>query len=114
MNLISPKTGLNFVKVGIKKTLKQDIEDFDIIYRHAEQKIDIRVYNYKDKDGIIHEKKVFKYDESDKLFLTINHMLKTKLKPGHEIVRAIISYSQLVVIMTTNKNGLPDTNTIKL
>jgi len=108
------KAGLNFVKTGIRKTLKQDIEDFDIIYKHAEKEILIRVFNFKNSEGIIEEKRVFKYEESEKLFTIIGAMLKKELRPGREIVKAIISYSKLVVAMTTLKDGVKENKIIEL
>lgn len=103
MTIISPRTGLNFVKAGIKRTLQQDIEDFDILYKQSPQEIFIRVYNYTDEHGTFFEKKSMKYNEGDKLFKIINAMLLKELKPGREIVKALISYSQMIVILTSKK-----------
>ncbi len=107
MSIISPRAGMSIAKAGIKKTLKQEIEDFDILYFQNPQKIDIRVYNFVDAIGHTHQAKVFKYDESAKLFTIINAMLKKYLQPDREIVKALISYSQMKVFLTARKMVTP-------
>jgi hypothetical protein len=94
-NIISPKAGMSLVLAAIKKTLKQTPEDFDLIYNAEKNIIDFRIYNYKEKNGEIIPKKVFKYSDGEKLCKIIAGMLKEHLKDGDKIDLAVCNYKKL-------------------
>lgn len=109
-SLISPKAGMSIVKAAITQTLKQmglkqEVTDFDIIYKAKEKLIDIRIYNFRDKNNVIHPKKVFKYDEGDKLVKILSSQLEAKKFEG-TIDYGVFNYKKLdMLIYITKSDG---------
>ncbi len=85
---------MSLVKAAIKKTLKQEPEDFDLIYNAQKNIIDFRIYNYNDGSKIL-PSKIFKYSDGDKLCKVIAGMLKEHIKNGDVIDIAICNYKKL-------------------
>lgn len=94
-SLFSPKAAMNIVKAAIEKTIKQDVNDFDLIYKHHEKIIDFRLYNYKDEHGVLHDKIVLKYSDGEKLCGIIHSMLKEKSLVSDKIQFAVASYKSM-------------------
>src|SRR5690348_9670661 len=88
---MTPAKGMKFLKGAIEQTLQTPVENFDLIYIPSKSQIDFKVYNYK---GQPH--KIFKYDESKKLCILIDTMLKNKLgKIDFVLDVAKVSYQNL-------------------
>lgn len=113
-SLISPKAGMTIVKNAIEKTIKQPVNNFDIIYKHEAKVIDFRLYEYTDKEGVFNETKVVKYADGSKLCNIIHNMIKDKLTTGETIDVAIINYKFLTCKLLITKEGIKKTKNYNL
>lgn len=104
--MISYKTGMSILKTSIEKTILQKIEDFDLIYMAKTRVIDLRLYNYKDENGVLHEKYRFKYLDSDKFMKIVDKLMKEKgIEDSGDIDVAIVNYNTMKLNIFATKDG---------
>lgn len=112
--LLSPKAGMNIVKAAIEKTIKAEMHDFDVIYKHEEKVIDFRFYNYTDENKVFHKKLLVKYADGEKLCSVIHNMLKKETKVGDKISYAIVNYKTMICTLLLIRNNEKTTQKIQL
>ena len=97
-NLISPKIGIALVTSEIKKSLKQPIKDYDIILDCEQNKIDFAVYNYVEPDKSITTKKMFKYEDGEKIANYIKHQIKNDVSKKDTLTKVVITVREKINI----------------
>lgn len=117
LGLISIRTGLLMVRVALKKTIKQEVENFDIIYRREKNVIDFRLYDYVDEDKVFHKTLVVKYPDGKKLCALFEMEIKKHFDDEKFIIKyAVLNFksNKCEVYMTDKKTGDNINKTIEI
>lgn len=119
IGLVSPKIGLIMLSKLISSTLKQNIENFDILCDMKKTQVIIKVYQFKNSKGFFEESKKFILDEEEgsKLLSAIDMIvakqIKDVIKPDYISVNARLNGKSSAGIYYT-ENGNQTTKAIEL